>query len=590
MRKIVDYDNIIYKIFCEMKEVEQLYFITADEKEDKIIFNEYFEIEKYIVNSTSDRVEMNKTYLYAALKTIAAQNKVCIILHTHPKQISGNLKASYYDELFFESVSSFWVEFGNEKPIVFGILGQENVIFKVYKNGMITDGELVTKYDNFDADAWDLKALVGNDLDYGVVCHRKTGTLAKVSTEKLLLLKKWIAEYEKGELSQISNLAYKKFIADNFDFSQKLRVASESSYRKTGEINNLQFMIQLGCNLRCKYCYAHDGTYDYGKNWIIDVETGKRIVDSLIKKGIHTIHKVTFFGGEPSLFPDTINAICKYVEKLQENKLLNNDIQFFMVTNCTYMPDDLIKTIKKYNIRLTISLDGNPIVNDQLRVHANGSGTYENVITNIKRMRDAEVEPVMIEATYTCIHEKEKVSRAEVKKELERLTGIKSVLLVDCEGEYAPKTEEVIQNDNETEDILELYTLGKICMQMETKGSINDVYCSAGHHDMAILANGEVYPCHRFVSDKATCLGNVFIDDTEIGTLDVCNKQNNDKCKKCWAINYCKRCNWRVQNQQESYECEQYLSELEEKILKIINLSNDEKLEFKEQIANATYK
>ena len=38
MRKIVDYDNIIYKIFCEMKEVEQLYFITADEKEDKIIF------------------------------------------------------------------------------------------------------------------------------------------------------------------------------------------------------------------------------------------------------------------------------------------------------------------------------------------------------------------------------------------------------------------------------------------------------------------------------------------------------------------------------------------------------------------------
>ena len=590
MRKIVDYDDIIYKIFCEMKEVEQLYFITADDEDDKIIFDEYFEIEKHIVHSVLDRLEVDKAYLYATLKTIAAQNKACIILHTHPRQMRCDLKASYYDELFFESVNSLWLEFGNEKPIVFGILGQENVIFNVYKNGMITDGELVTRYDNFDADAWDLKALVGNELDYGVVCHRKTGTLAKVNTEKLLLLKKWIDEYEKGELSQINNLAYKKFIADNFDFSQKLRMASDSSYRRTGVINNLQFMIQLGCNLRCKYCYAHDGTYDYGKNWIIDVETGKRIVDSLIKNGIHTIHKVTFFGGEPSLFPDTINAICEYVEKLQENKLLNNDIQFFMVTNCTYMPDDLIKTIKKYNIRLTISLDGNPIVNDQLRVHANGSGTYENVITNIKRMRDAEVEPVMIEATYTCIHEKEKVSRAEVKKELERLTGIKSVLLVDCEGEYAPKTEEVIQNDNETEDILELYTLGKICMQMETKGFINDVYCSAGHHDMAILANGEVYPCHRFVSDKATCLGNVFIDDTEIGTLDVCNKQNNDKCKKCWAINYCKRCNWRVQNQQESYECEQYLSELEEKILKIINLSNDEKLEFKEQIANATYK
>ena len=168
------------------------------------------------------------------------------------------------------------MEFGNEKPIVFGILGQENVIFKVYKNGIITDGELVTKYDNFDADSWDLKTLVRRDHNHGVVCHRKTGTLAKVTTEKLLLLKKWIEEYEKGRLSQINEVAYKKFIVDNFDFSQKTLLASELSYKKTGVINNLQFMIQLGCNLRCKYCYAHDGTYDYGKNLIIDVETGKK--------------------------------------------------------------------------------------------------------------------------------------------------------------------------------------------------------------------------------------------------------------------------------------------------------------------------
>lgn len=53
-------------------------------------------------------------------------------------------------------------------------------------------------------------------------------------------------------------------------------------------------MIQLGCNLKCNYCYAVEGTYRRETNPVMTDETGIAILDSIVNKGIRQIEHISF--------------------------------------------------------------------------------------------------------------------------------------------------------------------------------------------------------------------------------------------------------------------------------------------------------
>ncbi|MNP35492.1 hypothetical protein D3C76_1288270 [compost metagenome] len=56
----------------------------------------------------------------------------------------------------------------------------------------------------------------------------------------------------------------------------------------------------------------------------------------------------------------------------------------------------------------------------------------------------------------------------------------------------------------------------------------------------AIDINGDVYPCHRFVSNKEYILGNVYTSVRRRGAfLEEINVDNHKKCDNCWARNLC---------------------------------------------------
>lgn len=117
-----------------------------------------------------------------------------------------------------------------------------------------------------------------------------------------------------------------------------------SSVEKTKVIDTLEIIIQTDCNLNCKYCYANGGHYGYVKKQLTP-ENAIYYLDSLLELGIHEIHKVRFFGGEPSLFPDTIEAICNYFKKKKEIGTIKHIPQYGMVTNGTFYNEKLSKLI-----------------------------------------------------------------------------------------------------------------------------------------------------------------------------------------------------------------------------------------------------
>ena len=66
--------------------------------------------------------------------------------------------------------------------------------------------------------------------------------------------------------------------------------------------------------------------------------------------------------------------------------------------------------------------------------------------------------------------------------------------------------------------------------------------CGAGHEYMAVVPNGDIYPCHQFVGKDGYILGNVYegLKNTEI-PKDFRNTHVFTKptCAECWAKFFC---------------------------------------------------
>lgn len=112
-------------------------------------------------------------------------------------------------------------------------------------------------------------------------------------------------------------------------------------------------------------------------------EQGRYIIKAFCAQKIQKIEMITFFGGEPTAYPETIRAVCEVCEQMYVAGKLSEIPQFSMITNCASLSPACIDIIRRYHIKLTISLDGPQCINDSLRVDKSGHGTFERVLKNI---------------------------------------------------------------------------------------------------------------------------------------------------------------------------------------------------------------
>ena len=136
------------------------------------------------------------------------------------------------------------------------------------------------------------------------------------------------------------------------------------------ELECIKIHVSNICNLKCNYCYASYGNYGK-KDTLMSFKIAERIVDYI--KRTKKIRYVTFFGGEPFMAMDVIEYICE--------NLIQNNIKFFAQTNGTLLNDRILEVIKKYHIKLTISLDGMKEINDYNRKFRSGQGTYDLIVS-----------------------------------------------------------------------------------------------------------------------------------------------------------------------------------------------------------------
>ena len=158
------------------------------------------------------------------------------------------------------------------------------------------------------------------------------------------------------------------------------------------------------CNLRCKYCFIEGGQVSGYRRQVMSHEIAKFAVDKFfyVIKGHDTLKfpSIVFYGGEPLLNWDTIKfALLETKQKESESGIKVDKV---IITNGTILNDEIIEFIKRYNIQISVSLDGIQIVNDANRVDVKGQGSFERAVNTINRLIENGITPAV-----SCVMAKE---------------------------------------------------------------------------------------------------------------------------------------------------------------------------------------
>jgi uncharacterized protein len=325
----------------------------------------------------------------------------------------------------------------------------------------------------------------------------------------------------------------------------------------------LSIHVSNACNLRCTYCYAEGGSYGRRPQKKMDKALAVRALDTMYRN-FPDVESILFFGGEPMLAMDVIETVCQHVKDLNESGKARRLPEYAMVTNGTLVDDEAIRIIRKYGIRVTMSVDGPPVIHDQLRPRRDGAGTYGLVKCGFDRMVADIGRAPDIEATYTRLHLESGMGMQDLAAFLHKEFLFKVGAIVPV---HLPKEHPLALSDDETngqiestvdglfEDLIkgdspkvERALLAPMLLFLSKRST--RFLCSVGQTRLTITTDGEIYPCQRLIR-RPFLMGT--IDDFDIShpsrqfrdaldRLAFCDKHRNPLCERCWAKVFCFGC------------------------------------------------
>ena len=191
-----------------------------------------------------------------------------------------------------------------------------------------------------------------------------------------------------GEAVDTSHISEEDRRAAEEDFAELqkngLLFAPEVQARpvKSDEVKALCLHICHDCNLRCRYCFADEGAY-HSRREFMSLETAKKAIDFLIaNSGGRKILETDFFGGEPLMNFEVVKQTVYYAK--EEAAKRGKKFLFTLTTNGLLLKDDVAKFLNEEMENVVLSLDGRKEVHDAVRKTANGKGSFDYVIQNLK--------------------------------------------------------------------------------------------------------------------------------------------------------------------------------------------------------------
>ena len=333
---------------------------------------------------------------------------------------------------------------------------------------------------------------------------------------------------------------------------------SPAMFQQEPVVKALCLHVAHDCNLRCHYCFAGTGDFGHDRS-LMTPEVGERAVDFILAhSGARRHCEIDFFGGEPLMNMDTVRHVVKYIR--QKEALTGKVFKLTLTTNAVLLNPETIQYLNENAISLVLSLDGRRDVHDQMRPNANGRGSWDTAVKNIRAVTASRTDPAYdprgtyfyVRGTYTARNldfAEDVLAMADLG--FEQLS-VEPVVGKDCDYE--------LREEHLPELFRQYELLAKAYLERKRAGNGFDFFhfnvdldhgpclpkrlsgCGAGHEYFAVTPQGDLYPCHQFVGREGYRLGSVFtgVENHVLPeTFRNTHVLNKPACRECWARFFC---------------------------------------------------
>lgn len=275
------------------------------------------------------------------------------------------------------------------------------------------------------------------------------------------------------------------------------------------------------CNLHCKYCFIEGNIQSTYKRKNMSIEVIEKAIDKFMKitrnKPFKKRPAIVFYGGEPLVNWEVMKHGLEYLDL----KYKDYPVDKVVITNATLLTKEIALELKKYDVGVSISIDGPKNCHNANRVYCDGRGSFDDVIKAFSTLRSVGVEP-----SVSCVMSKETVDKAEevIRWLIEDLhitaLGFNHVSIVPSlnyydekyENDFADavlKVQDIIQKDYP--HVYERRMNHKINCFVDKQ--IIRADCTGCGEQFSVSTTGEVGICQGYMGSRKTFNNNVFDED-----------------------------------------------------------------------------
>lgn len=384
---------------------------------------------------------------------------------------------------------------------------------------------------------------VVDDVTYKVLAYYN-------GTNRGMVLANLAKDYEEAELNEVMDdldeLIAKEVLFAPMDKNYKMAIEDRPI------IKALCINIAHDCNLRCQYCFAGQGGYGQWR-MLMSFDVARRAVDFLIAHSGPREHcELDFFGGEPLMNWHVVQQTIDYVHK--QEKKHGKKIKMSLTTNGLLLDKEKVKYLTDNHISLILSLDGRKEMHDRMRPGVHGEGTYDEIVKNLQYcVANRKGEEYYVRGTFTRYNMDfttdviDMIDKGFSAVSMEPVVGedtadysIKEEDLPRVKAEYDCLAKLFIAREEEGRPFFFFHFNMDLwkgpCLPKRLRG------CGAGHEYLAVVPNGDIYPCHQFVGREGYVIGNVYEGLKNFKMMRDFRMNHvfsKPECVDCWAKFFC---------------------------------------------------
>lgn len=296
--------------------------------------------------------------------------------------------------------------------------------------------------------------------------------------------------------------------------------------------------------MRCRYCYEGEKLQVEITREVIDqtIQFMKNVFDQQRDKKI----SVMTHGGEPLL---AFDKIVYFISKVRE---AYPNIHIGMTTNATLLDPDKIEFIAQNYHSVAVSIDGTKAAHDANRIYADGTGSYDIVVKNLKSLLEKcpniqarmTLNPYNYKNLYDGIIELINMGFKDIMPLLDMFSKEWSE---DMFLHIQHEMERVILYLRDLDDG-ENISVGLINV---VKCKMKNTLCDGGVTTFTINTNGDIYPCILANGKEDYLLGNVFngISEDKLKYIHRTDHQVISACQGCTRYDYCTNTRCKIVNE-----------------------------------------